>query len=135
MGLLIKDPLDPEKFKNVIVDKPKERELKLKAAVSKKPTHTMLNGLLELVFTRKELSTSSGLGLRRKTEKPSAGQGFNGPFGSCEGVGYQRCNSIIFIEAIIAAQNSYKIYNKGIYLLHIIYLIVQLFEYICSISK
>lgn len=45
MGLLIKDPLDPEKFKNVIVDKPKERELKLKAAVSKKPTHTMLNGL------------------------------------------------------------------------------------------
>lgn len=76
MGLLIKDPLDPEKFKNVIVDKPKERELKLKAAVSKKPTHTMLNGLLELVFTRKELSTSSGLGLRRKTEKPSAGQGW-----------------------------------------------------------
>lgn len=53
MGLLIKDPLDPEKFKNVIVDKPKERELKLKAAVSKKPTHTMLNGLLELVFTRR----------------------------------------------------------------------------------
>lgn len=78
MGLLIKDPLDPEKFKNVIVDKPKERELKLKAAVSKKHTHTMLNGLLELVFTRKELSTSSGLGLRRKTEKPSTGQGFNG---------------------------------------------------------
>lgn len=79
MGMLIKDPSEPEKFKNVIVDKPKERELKLKAGVSTKPTYTMLNGLLELVFTRKELSSSSGLGLRRKKEKTSTGQGLNGP--------------------------------------------------------
>jgi hypothetical protein len=44
-----------------LVDKPKNRELKLKATSSKKPTNTMLNGLLELVFTRKELCHSSGL--------------------------------------------------------------------------
>jgi hypothetical protein len=49
-------------------DKPKKRELKLKAASSKKPTHRMLNGLLDLVFTRKELCHSSGLGLRKKKE-------------------------------------------------------------------
>lgn len=36
MGLLIKDLLDFEKFKNVIVDKLKERELKLKVVVFKK---------------------------------------------------------------------------------------------------
>lgn len=35
MGLLIKDLLDFEKFKNVIVDKLKERELKLKVVVFK----------------------------------------------------------------------------------------------------
>ncbi|XP_061187165.1 uncharacterized protein LOC133195336 [Saccostrea echinata] len=79
MGMLIKDPSDPERFRNVIVDKPKERELKLKAAASKKPTYTMLNGLLELVFSRKELSSSSGLGLRKKKENSPKGQVLNGP--------------------------------------------------------
>lgn len=36
MGMLLKDPFDPETFRNVIVDKPDDRELKLKAAVSEK---------------------------------------------------------------------------------------------------
>lgn len=69
MGLLIKDLLDFEKFKNVIVDKLKERELKLKVVVFKKFIYIMLNGFLELVFICKELFIFFGLGLRRKIEK------------------------------------------------------------------
>lgn len=69
MGLLIKDLLDFEKFKNVIVDKLKERELKLKVVVFKKFIYIMLNGFLELVFICNELFIFFGLGLRRKIEK------------------------------------------------------------------
>lgn len=37
MGMLLKDPSDLETFRNVIVDKPKERELKLKLQYAKSP--------------------------------------------------------------------------------------------------
>lgn len=75
MGMLLKDPFDPETFRNVIVDKPDDRELKLKAAVSEK------NHLLNTEWpARINFQSQEVLPLRPRTKekerKPSTGQGF-----------------------------------------------------------
>lgn len=67
MGMLLKDPFDPETFRNVIVDKPDDRELKLKAAVSEKNHLLNTEWPARINFHRKK-SSHSDLGLRRKKE-------------------------------------------------------------------
>lgn len=52
-----------------------------------------------------------GLGLRRKKEKPSTGQGLNGP--PLDPLKKSAIKEYFFNDAIVAAQTSYKIYNKG----------------------
>jgi hypothetical protein len=70
MGQLIKDSTDPALYRDVQVDKIAEREVLLTAKSSKKPVETLLNGILELVFSKKELADSCRLGMcSRKGEK------------------------------------------------------------------
>lgn len=75
MGMLLKDPFDPETFRNVIVDKPDDRELKLKAAVSEKNQLLNTEWPAQINFQSQEV-----LPLRPRTKekerKPFTGQGF-----------------------------------------------------------
>lgn len=62
--MLIEDPENPQKYKDVLVDKKRERHVILIAQASKKPSITLLNGILSCVFTDAEMAESSGLGIR-----------------------------------------------------------------------
>ena len=62
----MKDPSNPERFKNILVSRSGLVEClqgALKARV-KDPALAFLNGLIDLVFTQEELSEASGLGLK-----------------------------------------------------------------------
>lgn len=62
--MLIEDPENPQKYKDILVDKKRERQVILMAKASKKPVITLLNGILSCVFTDVEMAESSGLDLR-----------------------------------------------------------------------
>lgn len=62
--MLIEDPENPQKYKDILVDKKRERQVILMAQASKKPAITLLNGILSCVFTDVEMAESSGLDLR-----------------------------------------------------------------------
>ncbi|XP_063413552.1 uncharacterized protein LOC134695977 isoform X1 [Mytilus trossulus] len=65
LTVLIKDSLDPNKFKDVLVVKTEERHARLQAKSSKRPAIALLNAILTCVFTKAELAVSSGLGIRK----------------------------------------------------------------------
>jgi hypothetical protein len=79
MGQLIKDKNEPDLYRQILVDKVAERQLLVSAKGSKKPVQALVNGILELVFTKKELGSSSGLGMRTHKESPNSGQKIGPP--------------------------------------------------------
>ncbi|XP_043930169.1 uncharacterized protein LOC122804404 [Protopterus annectens] len=70
---LVVDPADPERFSEVLVDSNKLYNVVKKAREQK--VHEggcLLNGVIDLVFTAKELSESHGLGLKGKNKEDKA---------------------------------------------------------------
>ena len=60
--VLYKDPLQPNIYKEVLVNKHDERMARINAAYSKKPGKALLTTILSLVFTTEELGHCVGLG-------------------------------------------------------------------------
>ena len=66
MRPLLCDPRDPGLYAGVLVDSMALYQAVQKASKSNKPAHTLLNQVINLVFSRNELASCSGLGIRPK---------------------------------------------------------------------